>query len=57
VRAIGYRREAVIERRSAHDIRGIAVAQGMRSLREAGLRKVAAGVTTVDEIIRVTYAH
>jgi type II secretory ATPase GspE/PulE/Tfp pilus assembly ATPase PilB-like protein len=29
----------------------------MRSLREAGLRKVAAGVTTVDEIIRVTYAH
>jgi type II secretory ATPase GspE/PulE/Tfp pilus assembly ATPase PilB-like protein len=29
----------------------------MRSLREAGLRKVAASVTTVDEIIRVTYAH
>jgi type II secretory ATPase GspE/PulE/Tfp pilus assembly ATPase PilB-like protein len=29
----------------------------MRSLREAGLRKVAAGVTTVDEIIFVTYAH
>jgi type IV pilus assembly protein PilB len=29
--------EAVIEHRSAHDIRGIAVAQGMRSLREAGL--------------------
>jgi hypothetical protein len=29
----------------------------MRSLREAGLPKVAAGVTTVDEIIRVTDAH
>jgi type II secretory ATPase GspE/PulE/Tfp pilus assembly ATPase PilB-like protein len=29
----------------------------MRTLRDAGLRKVARGVTTVDELIRVTYAH
>jgi len=47
--------EAIVQRRPARDIREIAVAQGMRTLREAGLLKVAAGVTTVDEIIRVTY--
>jgi type II secretory ATPase GspE/PulE/Tfp pilus assembly ATPase PilB-like protein len=29
----------------------------MRFLREAGLRKAAASVTTVDEVTRVTYAH
>jgi general secretion pathway protein E/type IV pilus assembly protein PilB len=27
---------------------------GMRTLREDGLRKAAAGVTTVDEVLRVT---
>jgi type IV pilus assembly protein PilB len=47
--------EAVVQRRPARDIREIAVAQGMRTMREAGLRKVAAGITTVDEIMRVTY--
>jgi type IV pilus assembly protein PilB len=49
--------EAIVQRRPARDIREIAVAQGMRTLREAGLRKVAAGVTTVDEIIRVSYGN
>jgi type IV pilus assembly protein PilB len=49
--------EAVVQRRSVKDIRDIAVAQGMRSLRDAGRRKVAAGITTVEEIIRITYAH
>ena len=49
--------EAVVQRRPARDIREIAIAQGMRSLRDAGLRKVARGVTTIDELIRVTYAH
>ena len=47
--------EAVVQRRSAREIQEIAVAQGMRTLREAGLRKVAVGSTTVDEIMRVTY--
>ncbi len=27
---------------------------GMRSLREDGLRKVAAGITTIEEVLRVT---
>jgi type IV pilus assembly protein PilB len=49
--------DAVVQRRSARDVRDIAIAQGMRSVREAGLRKVARGITTVDELIRVTYAH
>jgi type IV pilus assembly protein PilB len=47
--------EAVVQRRTARDVREIAIAQGMRTLREAGLRKVSAGITTVDEIMRVTY--
>jgi len=29
----------------------------MRTLREAGLRKVRAGITTIDELMRVTYGH
>jgi type IV pilus assembly protein PilB len=49
--------EAVVQRRPARDIRDIAIAQGMRTLRDAGLRKVAAGITTVDEIMRVTYGN
>ena len=28
----------------------------MRTLRQSGLRKVANGLTTIDEIIRVTFA-
>jgi type IV pilus assembly protein PilB len=39
---------------SATDIRRVAVAEGMITLREDGLRKTAAGLTTVEEILRVT---
>src|SRR6266498_3807777 len=42
--------------RNAHtaEIREVAQSQGMRSLRQNGLRKVLEGVTTVDEVLRVT---
>jgi type IV pilus assembly protein PilB len=47
--------QAIIEQRSASELRAIAVKQGMRTLRQAGLRKVARGVTTIDEVLRVTH--
>ncbi|HOT27405.1 MAG TPA: ATPase, T2SS/T4P/T4SS family [Candidatus Ozemobacteraceae bacterium] len=38
----------------ARTIRKAAVASGMRTMREDGLRKVVRGVTTVDEVMRLT---
>ncbi|MBI2296794.1 MAG: type II/IV secretion system protein [Betaproteobacteria bacterium] len=46
--------DAVNRKRSAKELKEIAVRQGMRTLRRAGLRKVALGITTLDEILRVT---
>ena len=44
----------IFEKESAAGIRTYARQSGMRTLREDGLRKVAAGITTVEEILRVT---
>ncbi|OQA04819.1 MAG: Type II secretion system protein E [bacterium ADurb.Bin374] len=38
----------------ARTIRKAAVASGMRTMREDGLRKVVRGITTVDEVMRLT---
>ncbi len=46
-------KRAVIERRSSDDIAKIAVMQGMIPLRQDGLRKVASGMTSLEEIFRV----
>ena len=43
----------VIERRSTEDIQKVALMQGMLSLRTDGLRKVAMGQTSLEEIFRV----
>jgi type IV pilus assembly protein PilB len=43
----------VIERYSSDDVKKAAVSQGMSPLREDGLRKVAEGVTTLEEVFRV----
>jgi type IV pilus assembly protein PilB len=45
--------QLVLDRRPSDDIRRAAVANGMRTLREDGLRKVATGFTTVEELLRV----
>jgi type IV pilus assembly protein PilB len=42
-----------VERRSSDDIRRVAIEQGMVTLREDGLEKVAAGLTSMEEIFRV----
>ena len=45
------------ERRSTNEIRKAAIASGMRTLREDGWIKVARGLTTVEEVLRVTKAE
>jgi type IV pilus assembly protein PilB len=42
-----------VERASAIEIGKVAIAQGMKTLRDDGMEKVAAGVTTLEEILRV----
>ncbi len=47
-------RPLVISHASASDIKGCALKHGMKTLRDDGWDKVLAGVTTIDEILRVT---
>jgi type IV pilus assembly protein PilB len=47
-------REAVVQGVSLVELRQKAVAQGMTSLREAGLAAILAGETTVEEMVRYT---
>lgn len=47
-------RQMIIDRASSADIKTDALANGMRTLRLDGWRKVLAGVTTIEEVIRVT---
>ncbi len=46
-------RSLALERRSADELREVAVSQGMRRLRDDGLEKVRKGVTSMAEIARV----
>jgi type II secretory ATPase GspE/PulE/Tfp pilus assembly ATPase PilB-like protein len=47
-------RPLVIAHASASDIKQLSIENGMKTLREDGWDKVLAGVTTIDEILRVT---
>ena len=47
-------RSMALKQASTSEIRRLAVQMGMKGLREDGWRKVAAGLTTVDEVIRLT---
>ena len=46
-------RRLTVERKSADEISRVAQAEGMKSLRDDGIDKVLAGVTTIEEIARV----
>ena len=48
-------REMIIDRRPTSEIKRVAREEGMTFLRESGLRKVRAGVTTLREINKVTF--
>ncbi len=47
-------RQAVIDRKDAETIQGMAVEKGMIPMIENGLKKASVGITTVEEILRVT---
>ncbi len=47
-------REMIIGRASARELRQQATKEGMLSLRQSGLKKIAAGVSTVEEVTRET---
>src|SRR5213594_1182164 len=50
-------RDLVLRSASTSELRQVAQAHGMKTLRQAGLLKVIEGVTTVEEILRVTVAE
>jgi type II secretory ATPase GspE/PulE/Tfp pilus assembly ATPase PilB-like protein len=49
-------RKMILAHASSHDIRERAIQLGMTTLRQDGWRKILEGITTVEEIIRVTYS-
>jgi type IV pilus assembly protein PilB len=49
-------REAVLSGATALDLKRTAAQCGMKTLRQSGLTKVAEGVTTLEEVLRVTMA-
>jgi type IV pilus assembly protein PilB len=48
-------KELILEGASTTDIKKAAIRLGMKTLRMSGLTKVAEGVTTIDEVMRVTF--
>jgi general secretion pathway protein E len=44
----------IIRQSSSGAIKEYAVSKGMRTLREDGLAKAAQGITTIEEVLRVT---
>ena len=49
-------REAILAGLNSLEIKRIAIRQGIKTLRRSGLKKVAEGVTTIEEVLRVTMA-
>jgi type IV pilus assembly protein PilB len=47
-------RQAIVEKKDASTLRKIAISEGMISMAQDGLEKVRQGITTIDEVIRVT---
>ena len=47
-------RDAIAAEQSADELRNIARSQGMSTLREAGLKLIFDGMTTIDEVVRET---
>ena len=47
-------KEMIVENKEARTIHREAVRRGMRTLRQSGLRKLAEGITTFEELVRVT---
>ena len=48
-------RALVMKKASSDEIRKVALESGMRSLRDDGLDKVKAGITSEEEVVRVAH--
>jgi len=44
----------IVEKATADELREVALEEGMQTLRESGLKKAREGITTLEEVIRVT---
>ncbi|KAA0259305.1 type IV-A pilus assembly ATPase PilB [Deferribacter autotrophicus] len=49
-------RELILRGANATEIKKMAVEEGMMTLRRSGLEKVKKGITTIEEVVRVTFA-
>jgi general secretion pathway protein E len=47
-------RKAILEKKDSPEITTIAVGNGMTTMMDDGIRKVLEGLTTIEEILRVT---
>ncbi len=47
-------RSMILERKDAQGIRASAIGQGFKTLRDDGIKKVLSGITTLEEVLRVT---
>ena len=47
-------REQILHNASAKVIRELAVKEGMKNLRQCGVDKAKQGITSIDEVLRVT---
>jgi len=50
-------REMIVDRRPTSEVKRAAREEGMATLRESGLAKVRAGITTIKEINKVTFVE
>jgi type IV pilus assembly protein PilB len=48
-------KEMILEGASADELKKIAIRLGMRTLRVSGLSKIKKGITTIEEVLRVTF--
>ncbi len=49
-------RDAILRGAAAHELRRLAIENGMRTLQQDAMAKIINGVTSVDEVIRVIYS-
>ena len=47
-------RDAIVKKTNAAEIKKIAVKNGMTTMLEDGVEKIKSGVTTIEEVLRVT---
>ena len=50
-------RRTILDNSDADAIKRMAIESGMRTLREAGLDRIREGLTSIEEIMRVTSEH